>query len=503
MDLEILTCAESGACDRAAAERGVPLGRLMEVAGAAVAETCLGFLAGAAPSRILVLCGPGNNGGDGFVAARLLSEAGHRVTVASAFEADRAGPEAVSAAGRYAGPRSSLTGADPRSADLVVDALFGAGLSRPIEGAAALLIERVNASGCPVVAVDVPSGINGDTGQVMGTAMRAGSTVTFFRRKPGHLLLPGRVHCGTLHVVDIGIPESVLAEVAPRTFLNAPALWRGAYRPPSVEGHKYSRGHALVVSGPMPTIGAARLSARGAARVGAGLVTVASPPDAIGAHAAQLTSIMLRPFSGAAGLADILADSRKNAVILGPGLGSGPETRPLVETALRPAENGARRAVVLDADALTSFADAAGGLARLIAGAKGSVVATPHDGEFAKLFGRGEAAFTDPSKLVRARAGAEALGAVLVLKGADTVVVSPDGRAAIACSDAPWLATAGSGDVLSGLVGGLLAQGMDGFEAAAMAVWLHAEAARKFGPGLVSDDLPDMLPAVLRDVLSR
>ena len=499
-DCMILSVAEMAEVDRRTAETGVSLDRLMVNAGQAVARQCLTLLRPGA--RVLVLCGPGNNGGDGYVAAVRLRDAGRDVRVASLVPSKQLRGDAAQAAQRWNGAVEPIEEVDFSGLDLVVDALFGAGLSRPVEGAAAALIVRLNASGVPVVAIDVPSGVDGDTGQVRGAAVQAVSTVTFFRRKPAHVLLPGRLRCGAIHVADIGIGDDVLVEVAPKTRLNDPAWWRSAYPEPSVDGHKYSRGHALVVSGRMPTIGAARLAARGALRIGAGLVTVASPDDAVQAHAAQLTSIMLRPFAGTAGLAEILADPRKNAVVLGPGLGVGSETRDLVAEALKPASEDARRAIVLDADALTSFAGDADALAELISKARGPVVATPHDGEFAKLFEGCGAGFDAPSKPARARAGAERLGAVLVLKGDDTVVAAPDGRAALAMADAPWLATAGSGDVLAGFVGGLLAQSMEGFEAASAAVWLHGAAGRRFGPGLISEDLPETLPAILRELLS-
>jgi hydroxyethylthiazole kinase-like uncharacterized protein yjeF len=437
-----------------------------------------------------VLCGPGNNGGDGFVAARFLGEGGTEVHVALLGERATLKGDAAVMAQRWGGDVAPLTPAAIDGADVVVDAMFGAGLTRPLSGVAAEVVEALNASAVPVLAVDVPSGLDGSTGQALGPVVEATRTVTFFRRKPGHLLMPGRALCGPVAVDDIGIPDSVLADVGVQAWANAPALWSTEFPWPRLDGHKYSRGHALVVSGPAAHTGAARLGARGALRVGAGLVTVASPPDAVAVNAAQLTAIMLTAFDGAAGLGRILEDRRKNAVLLGPALGVGPPTRQLVGAALA---SGA--ATVLDADALTSFADTPDALFAAVASdAARPVVMTPHDGEFARLF-PGNAA---DCKLARARSAARRSGAVVVLKGPDTVVAAPDGRAAINDNAPPWLATAGAGDVLGGFVAGLLAQGMPAFAAACAAVWLHGAAAAAFGPGLIAEDLPETLPKVLR-----
>jgi hydroxyethylthiazole kinase-like uncharacterized protein yjeF len=327
---------------------------------------------------------------------------------------------------------------------------------------------------------------------VRGACLHATETVSFFRLKPGHLLLPGRSYCGALTLIDIGIPSSVLKDIAPNTFGNEPELWRHALPLPQLGGHKYTRGHALVVSGHLPETGAARLAARGALRAGAGLVTVASPHDALAGHAGALTAIMTREANGPMGLAKLLADRRKNAVVLGPGLGVGEETCALVQVALAPNRAEQRRAYVLDADALTSFSGDPERLFSAIRAAHGPVILTPHDGEFARLFGE----LREHPKVERTREAARISGAILVLKGADTVVADPHGRAAIAANAPAWLGTAGAGDVLAGMIGGLLAQGMHGFEAAAAAVWMHGDAASRSGPGLISEDLPEMLPRV-------
>jgi hydroxyethylthiazole kinase-like uncharacterized protein yjeF len=326
--------------------------------------------------------------------------------------------------------------------------------------------------------------------------VHADRTVTFFRKKPAHLLLPGRTHCGSVSVVDIGIPRTVLDAIRPNTFENGPALWMHEFPVPRIDGHKYRRGHVIVGSGGIAATGAARLAARAALRVGAGLVTVASPGSALAVNAAHLTAVMVRVVDTAVDYAALLADERLNGCVLGPGFGVGERTRDIVLTAL-----DAGRACVLDADALTSFAGNPRELFAAISKSRSPVVLTPHEGEFGRLFGACVAA--DQSKLARARDAAQVSGAIVLLKGPDTVVAHPDGRATIAANAPPWLATAGSGDVLAGFAGGLLAQGVPGFEAAAMAVWLHGEAGAAVGPGLIAEDLPEALPAVLRKLIAR
>ncbi|MEA2836859.1 MAG: ADP-dependent NAD(P)H-hydrate dehydratase / NAD(P)H-hydrate epimerase, partial [Bradyrhizobium sp.] len=377
---------------------------------------------------------------------------------------------------------------------LIIDALFGAGLNRPVKGDPHDIIEAINASGAPVLSVDLPSGINGTTGAVMGVAVRATETVTFFRRKPGHLLLPGRIHCGRVRLVDIGIDAGVLDEIRPLTFENIPKLWRESFPVPRIDGHKYARGHAVVVSGDIAATGAARLAARGALRAGAGLVTLASPRDALAINASTLTAVMIRAIDTAAEFADLLADKRLNACVIGPGAGVGEATRELVLAAL-----SAQRGLVLDADALTSFAAAPEQLFSSIKSFDNpQVILTPHRGEFNRLFNEMTKQNPLRSKLEEARLASERSGAIILLKGPDTVVASPDGRAAIAANAPPWLATAGAGDVLAGMIAGFLAQGAPAFEAACMGVWMHGEAGSEAGPGLIAEDLPEVLPAVFR-----
>ena len=478
---ELLTVEEMYRADAAAVAAGAAGDALMEAAGGAVATHIRNRWA---KRPVAVLCGPGNNGGDGFVVARLLAAEGWPVTVGLLGERARIAGDAARHARRWQGEVTALAPAVLDGAGLVVDALFGAGLSRPPDGAARAVIEAVNSGPAPCVAVDMPSGVHGDNGQVMEVAPRCRLTVTFFRRKPGHLLLPGRELCGEVVVGDIGIPETVLDGIAPRTFANEPGLWIGRYRWPSPGDHKYSRGHAVVAGGAEMT-GAARLAARAAMRAGAGMLTIASPPEVRAIYAADRASVLTVPVANAAEFSALLDDPRKNAVLIGPGCGVNRTTRDMVLGAL-----AAGRAVVLDADAVTVFADDRDTLFAATTGT--NCLLTPHEGEFARLF-------PDPGdKLARTRKAARDCGAVVLLKGADTVIAAPDGRAVINHNAPPFLATAGAGDVLAGLCLGLMAQGMDGFHAACAAAWLHGEAATDFGPGLVADDLPEALPAVLR-----
>lgn len=549
---EILTNEQMAEADRRADARGVSFLTLMENAGRAVADEAARMVRPG--SRIAVLCGPGNNGGDGFVAARLLRERGYDVRVWLLGERTALKGDAAEAARRWPLVVRAASSDALQSMHLVIDALFGAGLSRGLSGDPAELVDAVNASGLPVLSVDVPSGLNGSTGTHDGPVVRAARTITFFRKKPAHLLLPGRALCGDVAVADIAIPDDVLISLSPHpreegrgdgqqqtsvqasapdpnslpavagrggdgiaisTFENTPALWGADFLWPGAGGHKYNRGHALVVSGPPFQSGAARLGARAALRVGAGLVTVAGSSSAAAINVAHLTAIMLAVCNGAASLREILADTRKNAVLIGPGAGVSSETTDLVQTALA---SGAE--TVLDADALTSFASTAEAPTEKVQfGFTGTrtlsttnaqslfdairakptrgVVLTPHDGEFARLFP--DLAIV-ASKLDRALQAAARSGAIIVLKGADTVIAAPDGRAAINSNAPPTLATAGSGDVLAGLITGLLAQRMPVFEASCAAVWLHGAAANAFGLGLIAEDLPEQLPRVLTEL---
>ncbi|MGO4524837.1 NAD(P)H-hydrate dehydratase [Microvirga sp. 2MCAF35] len=488
----VLTPAEMKQADLEAMARGIPGIELMRRAGWAVADSAEKL---ASPgSRIAVACGPGQNGGDGFVAATIMAERGYSVKLGLLGSSGRLTGDAAEAARGWTGEVATAEDLPFEEADLIVDALFGTGLSRDLDGTARHVVDRMNGSGRPILAVDLPSGLDGRTGAVRGLAVKAVGTVTFAARKPCHLLMPGRAHSGPVEVADIGIGREILEAKGGSLFANSPVLWLHSLPRPGLASHKYERGHTLVASGGATRTGAARLAARAALRIGSGLVTVASPPEALGVNAAHLTAIMLKGCDGPEGLHTILQDTRFNSLVLGPALGVHAGTRAMVAVAVQ-----ARRNLVLDADALTSFE----GLASELHGAfrHAPTVLTPHDGEFGRLF-KGHPDILDPeSKIERARRAAAYTGAVVLLKGPDTVIAAPDGRAAINENGTPYLATAGSGDTLCGLIAGLMAQNVPAFEAACAGVWIHADAGSSFGPGLISEDLEDLVPGVLRGLL--
>jgi hydroxyethylthiazole kinase-like uncharacterized protein yjeF len=460
------------AAEQAVISNGLDSFELMQRAGDAVAE----FVHANWPEgRIQVLCGPGGNGGDGFVAAAKLAKLWREVQVFCMVPVAELKGDAAKAAALWEGEVGTLEEALQAPHDLVLDALFGGGLSRALEGVPAQLAER----GGRVISVDVPSGICGLRAKPLGPCFAAEGTITFAALRPAHVLRPASAYCGSVAVADIGVT------VQTRLMENSPMLWGRLLPQPGMADHKHQRGHLKVLSGGISSTGAARLAVRAGLRIGAGLATLLSPPGALVVNASQLTAVMVAPVEKASDVADAVATA--SVVIAGPGAGITPATRANVEAILK----GPGRAV-LDADALTVFEGQAKELFRRL---RPGDLLTPHVGEFRRLFG--DLLDTATNKIEATRQAAAQAGCTVLLKGPDTVIAAPDGSAVVNTHATRWLATAGSGDVLAGFAGGLMAQGVDTLVAASMAAWLHGEAGRRVGAGLISEDLEKQIPDIL------
>ncbi|MFT3726816.1 MAG: NAD(P)H-hydrate dehydratase [Terricaulis sp.] len=481
MTNEVITIAQMRAIDEATAASGMPTHSLMENAGRAVANAIIERFS---PRPTSVVCGPGNNGGDGWVAARVLLERGWPVWVETLAPREQLSGDARAAAARWTG-EVLPAGSRKFEAQLFVDAMFGAGLSRPLAGEAATYAAMFAATPDKVVAVDVPSGLHGDTAKPVGEACaRAGLTLTFVRKKLAHVLMPGRSLCGGVVVADIGAGDEIVAAQGATIRENDPECWIAQFPWPAQQTYKHRRGHVFVASGGRARTGAARLAARSALRVGSGLVTVLSPPDAVAENAAQLTAIMLREAADGAALVEAIGGAA--ALAIGPAFGVDASARAKLEALLAQKE---RCPLVIDADAITLLSPVSSGALRA-----GDVM-TPHAGEFERAFpGVLQASAT---RVEAARAAATKAGCVVLLKGPDTVIAAPDGSAFVNTSGTPFLATAGSGDALAGLIAGLIGQGMASFAAAAAGAWVHGRAGEALGPGLIAEDISEILPSVL------
>ncbi|WP_176083041.1 NAD(P)H-hydrate dehydratase [Martelella sp. HB161492] len=484
--MQILTPEEMAAADRLAAQSGIDSFGLMVKAGHAVAAAALRHFP--ATRRAVVFCGPGNNGGDGYVAASVLADSGVPVALFHLGDPARLKGDAAIARNSCNLESRDIAAFLPEAGDLIIDALFGAGLSRPLGGAVAALIETVRTSGTPVLAVDLPSGLCGRRGIILGAAFEATRTISFMAPKPGHYLLPGRSLCGAVDIADIGIPRRIIDQAAGRWVLNGPEAWCSLLPRPGAESHKYSKGHLVVFSGPRHATGAARLAAHAGLKAGAGLVTLAVPSQAADIAAAHETAIMLRSMDTVDALERFVEDRRLSAFVLGPGFGEAARARAFVAVL-------AGRPLVLDADGISAFAGERDRLFTCLKSGAVRTVMTPHEGEFRRMFPE-IAADPEAGKVEKALRAAALSNAVLLYKGADTVIAAPDGRAAINANAPPFLATAGSGDVLAGVIGGLMAQGVAAFEAACAGAFLHGEAGNRAGRGLSAEDLAANLPPI-------
>lgn len=456
---------------------------------------------------VAILCGPGNNGGDGFVVARLLAEKKWDVRVGLLGDRSKLSGDAAMMSKLYEGEVRALSPKILEGTGLVIDAIFGTGLSRPLEGPVLDMVRSVNAYGAPVIAVDIPTGIHTDSGAILGDAVQANRTLTFITRKPGHVLYPGRRFCGQTDIAGIGISDQILSQTKPHLTINDIGVWGARWPRPGVMTHKFDRGWVSVLSGGVSSTGAARLAARGALRIGAGIVKVLSPPSALMVNASQLTSIMAKSIDGVEALAEELADPRLGSVVAGPGLASASSSKPDRSEELKAkiaAVLGSSAIAILDADALSGFADAPQELFKQL---RPDDILTPHGGEFSKLFP--DINVAEVGRLEAGRLAAKKCGAVVVFKGADTIIASPDGIAGINVNATPDLATAGSGDVLAGFIAGLVSARVNGksvmtsFDAAMAGVWLHGAAAQVAGPGLIAEDLPEKIPELLAQIFAQ
>ena len=494
--VELLTPEEMGNADHLAATLNREDSfKLMERAGQAIADIVLNDYRQC--RTIAVLCGPGNNGGDGYMAAHILKSHGFEPTI-FALGTPRAGSDAEKAAALWGAKHLAFDNfSSPQDFDVVIDALYGAGLDRPLEQSLQEKLKRLNESGIPVIAVDLPSGVFGQNGAIKGEAVKASKTVTFFRLKPGHVCYPGRLQCGEIRLADIGIPEKVLETIKPTRFINFPSLWLKNWPELDYDTHKYRRGHAVVFSGHQSSTGAARLAAHAAARSGAGLVTIVSPEDALLVHEMHLTSIMLKEMGSDTEILDFLENRKVRSVILGPAFGSLERALSIIKVVLLKSKIFT---LVLDADALTAMAGKGEEIFALIKQSPVNVILTPHEGEFQRVF-PSVAHMEDLSRIEKAAKAATVSGSVVVYKGADTIIASPDGRLAVNVNGTPFLAIAGAGDVLSGIIGGLSAQKMLPFEAACAGAFLHARCAEHFGHGMIAEDIVSAIPLVLSEAI--
>jgi len=489
--IEILTSEQMYRADLLAVKNGISSYQLMGNAGKCITRE---IIKKCRKGRALILCGRGNNGGDGFVVARLLSARGWPTQVGVLRSLKGIKNDALRASKEWKGTtfELSLTQLKKRirGCSVVVDALFGIGLNRPVKENIKGLINVVNKSKIPCISIDIPSGIDADSGKMLGTAIRADATVSFFRPKLGHFLFPGREYTGNLTIADIGIPDSAIQKIKPTIFLNGPELWGKKFPWPSYRDHKYSRGHALIVGGEEMT-GAARLAARACLRTGSGLVTIVANRSSSRIYKMEMPEILSVVADHVNDLKKVISDRRKNVFLIGPGIGVSGSTLKKVLLLL-----SKKRPCILDADAISAFSRSP---TKLFKSVFPRCVLTPHEGEFARLFPK-IAKRKNINKVTKCILASSDANGIVLLKGPDTVISRPDGLSVVNCNAPPTLATAGSGDVLAGIITGLIAQGMDSFNASVAGAWIHGEAANLFGPGLVADDLPNLIPQVLRGI---
>ncbi|PHR58034.1 MAG: bifunctional ADP-dependent NAD(P)H-hydrate dehydratase/NAD(P)H-hydrate epimerase [Robiginitomaculum sp.] len=472
------------ALDQVAEDAGVCGFQLMENAGNGMGRI---IMARFAPKNACIVCGPGANGGDGYVVAKYLFEQGCAVSLLSLSPPNPNTVAAQMEARLPAGVQREVK-TIPTDCEIIIDCMFGAGLDRPIIARPAVLIEQVNAHPAPVIAADLPSGINGDRAQPGTPSIIAAMTITFEVLKLAHVLEPARSQCGEIVVIDIGFPAGTIDQVEPIAVQNHPSLWPQIPVIPDMLSHKHNRGRLLVDCGGPLQSGAARLAARAGLRIGAGWVTLCGTEDAMQVCANHETSIVLSVRQQGEPIAEVMRSQTPDCVLLGPAGGVGEAMKRQVLDLLQTGT-----ATVLDADALTSFAEHP---QDLLEACHAKTVLLPHEGEFRRLFA--DLTTKTGNKISRVKAAAQRAGCTVLLKGADSVMADADGRVVVNTHTSSWLATLGTGDVLAGMVAGLMAQGQGGFDALCAAVWLHGELGRQLGAGLIAEDLPGAIPAMLQ-----
>ncbi len=484
--------------DKMAVDEGVSLSDLMETAGKRSAEIIINEIVPKIKNfnkKIYVICGPGNNGGDGFVVARYLKEEGISIRILSLNSEKELNNVVMQKLKDLDTELENIGEISFSEADVVVDAIFGVGINRPVNKNYVKVFREINKESKLIVSLDIPSGVDTDTGLLMPEAIKADHTITFVYPKLGHYLLPAKKYVGNIHVVDIGIPINVNSKIENGYMfhLNSPDYWISDFKWPAEDDHKYKRGHVLVQSGPESSTGAARLAAISALRIGAGAVTLSSSREALNVNATHLTSVMIKEINNSEEFFNFLDQKKINSLIIGPGCGVNQFTKELTLNALN-----YKISLILDADAISSFEEESVDFIKALEYSKADVIITPHEGEFNKIFGN-----LKGSKIERTKSAAIKSKSTVILKGNDTVIASPDGEVIISDKTSPFLATAGSGDVLSGICGGLTAQGMKSFKAACAAQWIHSSIGLIAGPGLIAEDMISIIKDDVPDILMR
>ena len=477
----LLTNSQMSFVENQAIKSGKKSTELMENAGTAVVKLILKRYKN---RNISVLCGPGKNGGDGFVVARLLKEQGWNVRLG--LTSSQKDKDSIEKAELWKGNIEPLNESLLYGNPIIIDAMFGAGLKRKLTGIPLALVTKINNKKLDCIAIDIPSGIDGDSGKILGDAPKCKLTITFFCAKPGHFLMPSKSKVGEVIIEDIGISNSFLKQINVKTFLNTPELWKKKFPIPTYDTHKYKRGH-LLIAGAANMTGATHLASSSARRIGAGVVTIGAPSSSCDIYKLGAFGHIVLPINNPGDWNNLLKNYKNTATLIGPGLGKIAFLKDVVIAALN-----SKKPVILDADGLNIFKN---NPLQLFHSTNRKHILTPHEGEFKKLFN------FKGNPISRVSRAAKKSGAIVLLKGSSTIIAHPNGKIIINDTGKPYLATAGSGDVLAGIIAGLITQGMNVFEAGCGGTWIHGRAAELFGPGLIAEDIPKLIPTILNEII--